>query len=336
MIEKLYNIISLIILGQIILSCAKIDNTSAGAHVNDIFNYTLHDSIKLEESGFWYDGQRVNSNFLVVNKDDQRLEMFSDNGKLLSFVGKKGYGPGEFQNLTRFDVYEDDIYLIDKQKFTVSHIKLTQNNLAYVDEFKLLKQPTQICAINKNHLLITFMCDTKNLKLYTKDGELVKEYSIPNMENFQNDKELLSSGYWIDNISNTAFVLGNIAEMHLYFCTFDSLSNNVSIIKDQKMQFKPKKNRIILRNSNTFDVIGLSPITHSDNYYYVSPRSDMAGLSESFFEMYDNKGNYIGKSNLKEIKAVYKAISGAGDSLWFKTIDNYDYLYLMSKRDIDE
>jgi len=204
----------------------------------------------------------------------------------------------------------------------------------YIDEFKLLKQPTQICAITRDILLITFACDINNLKLYTIHGELVKEYSIPHKEKFKNNKDLITSGYWIDNINDSHFVLGNIANMDLYFCFLDSINYEVTLVKEHKFKVNSHNNIIKFRNSNTIDIVGLSPIVHCENYYIVSPRSDMKGLTETFWEMYDIQGEYIGKSNLKDYKAVYKVFSTDGDTLWFKTLDNYEYLYVVKRKRI--
>ena len=298
--------------------------------VKNIYNYIVSDTLEINEFGFWYAGGQMHSgNLFVTNKDKQRIEMYSQKGKLISYFGQKGQGPREFLNITMFDIYDNDLFIIDKQKFTITHLKIDKTKLEYISEFKLTKQPLQLCVIKENLLLTTFPGDLKNLKLFSETGKLLREYSIPQKIKFKNSKDYMASSFWIDNYNEKYFILGNTAKLKLYFCEFDAKNYDVTLLKKRRMLYQRKnKKKFIFKNSNTLEIMGLSQISHSSECYFVSLRSDIKELSQTFFEMYDKYGNYIGNSEIIGYKAVYKTFSDNGEKIWFKTLDDNELLYV--------
>ncbi len=322
---------------MILLSCNSKKNEGVINNFDKakfIYSYAVSDTLKIDNFGFWYvGGQLYSGNLFVANKDNQRIEMYSKQGELISYFGQKGQGPKEFLNITMFDIYGNDIFIMDKQKLTITHLKINKTKLEYVDEFKLTKQPVQLCVLKKNLLLITFPGDVKNLKLFSESGKLLKEYSIPQKTKFKNKKDYLASSFWIDNYDEKYFVLGNIADLKLYFCKFDDKNYNITLLKKRPiLYYRKKEKKFILKNSNTIETMGLSPISHSDNCYFVSLRSDIKEIPQTFFEMYDKNGNYLGNSEIIGYKSIYRAFSNDGNKIWFKILDDDELLFIAREK----
>lgn len=292
------------------------------------------DSIKLESPGLWYGaGRKINNMLLAVNRYEYRLELYSTSGQLLSYCGRYGKGPSEFTNPEFFDCSNNIIYLIDSgnNKIVIIELDEQKQELTYRGEFHLNSRPRDICAIGKDKLLVSVGGDVNNIKLYNIDGELLQEYSIPPKERFKNDKDILTSSCFVENCREEHFLVGNILNMRLYFCKFNHANNSVQVIAEKNVKFRRRSKGIVDAGRRGIDIYGISPIHCSNNQYYISFRSDMPDMKrikETFFEVYDKNGNYLGNVFLKNKLANYIAFSSNADTLWFQESNNDSLLYM--------
>lgn len=61
------------------------------------------------------------NNIYVSDKLKPQLSIYDTNGKFLRNIGARGKGPGEFLEITTYDIIADEVIVFDKinQRFTV-------------------------------------------------------------------------------------------------------------------------------------------------------------------------------------------------------------------------
>ncbi len=301
---------------------------------NSLGNYIIVDSIKLESPVVWYGtGRKIKDMLLAVNLYEYRLELYSTSGKLLSTCGKHGQGPCEFTNPEIFDCSKNIIYLIDSgnNKIVIIELDTQKQELIYRDEFHLNFRPRDICAIGKDKILVSVAGDVNNIKLYNIDGKLLQEYPIPNTRQFKSDKDLLFANCFVENCGEKHLLVGSIVNMRLYFCYFDHADNSIQEIEEKKVTFRRRSKGVVDAGRKGINVFGISSIISADGNYYIRFRSempDMKKIGETFFEVYNEAGTYLGNVFLQNKLANYIVLSDNADTLWFQESNNDSLLYM--------
>lgn len=327
-------IIRVIFIGSILIFIFSCSSQKKNLKENSFGNYIIVDSTKLESPGLWYGtGKKINNMLLAINRYTYRLELYSTSGQLLSYCGKYGKGPGEFTNPEFFDCNNNIIYLIDSgnNKIVIIELDEQKEELIYRDEFHLNSRPRDICAIGKDKILVSVFNDVNNIKLYNINGELLQEYSIPKKERFKNDKDIITSDCSVENCGDEHLLVGSIVNMRLYFCCFNNNDNSIQIIDEKSVRFHRRSKGIVDAGRRGIDIFGLNHILSSAENYYISFRSDMPEMKrigETFFEVYDKDGDYLGNVFLQNKLANYIAFSSNADTLWFQELNNDSLLYM--------
>jgi len=300
---------------------------------NIIGNYVIVDSFKLESPVLWYGtGREINNQLLAVNLQEYRLELISKSGKLLSHCGRHGSGPGEFTNPELFDCSNNMIYLIDSgnNKIVIIELDAQKEKLIYRDEFHLNFRPRDICAIGNDKMIISAGGQVNNMKLYDIHGVLLKEFSIPYSRHTQTDEDILFSDCLVENCGEKHVLIGSIIDMKLYFCDFDHNTISLQQVGEENVKFRRRSKGIVDAGKNGINIFGISKIICAHGNYYISFRSDMPDMKkigETFFEVYNKTGIYVGNVFVQNKIANYTVLSDNADTLWFQESDNDFLLY---------
>jgi hypothetical protein len=270
--------------------------------------------------------------FLLINWYEKRLELYSSDGELLSYVGRQGKGPEEFLSPNCFDRYENIIYVMDNGNDKIVIIELDEKNseLKYIDEFRVDRNPADICAISRDKCLVSVYGDVNNIRLYDNKGNLLNEYSIPEKERFKDMMDMLHSPGFMVNCGDEDVLLGSALGMKLYFCKFRHEDNSLIPIKERDTMFQLKYSDRIERK-NGINVYGLGELYCANNNYYVSFDPDCRKFSESFFEIYSKSGDFLGNAYVKDNIAYNFAFSSDADTLWFMHPENDTTIYVAER-----
>lgn len=293
--------------------------------INDY--YTVTDSIKLELPSSWISPRKLGNLFVTINLYEHRLELYSPSGKLLSYCGNYGKGPGEFTKPKFLDTYDNIIYLVDRSNNKIVIIELDKKNkqLKYISEFRVNVNPADVCVISKNKILVSVVGDVKNVKLYNNKGELLQEYSIPKKGNFKNNSDILNSLCFIENCNNEYILIGGIYSMRLYFCKFNYHNNSLIIIKEKYVKSSVEGKR------DEKNIYGLGLIYSVNNNYYISFNPDIGIFKGNYLEIYDKNGNFLGNTYLKDYITGIFTYSIFGDTLWFMKPENDTTIYIAER-----
>lgn len=115
----------------------------------------------------------VNDSIILISGSKSEILMFNREGKFLRKIGKRGRGPGEYQEVFHFDVINDTIYISSTGKR--SFIRYAFNG-KFCDEIKLKFQPVVFNCTADNQLVYYNMFDGK---IYVYKNIFVKPDTIP-------------------------------------------------------------------------------------------------------------------------------------------------------------
>jgi hypothetical protein len=330
-----------IILIPLIISCGK-----DSEKIEDY--YTVVDSIRLERPVYFYthfEYIRVNDYFIVDDQYDQQLLMFSSSGALLDTCGRLGKGPNEFLEIVDIDSYDNTIYLIDRGNGKVAIFEIDDKNqkLLYKDEFLLDRSPVEICALDRDKILITSQGRFPNVQLYDSEGKVLAEYSIPQKASIKTQEDALSMVYLAtksSNASDTYILFSGTYDMELYFCKFDNNDNSIQILKEVKTRFRRKSKaskRVEIGGRKSTNIYGICASHAIGNKFYVVFHPyilNAQGIKSSLFEIYDIEGNYLGNAYLKDHYLFSACFSSQADTLWFfREAGKEDLIYVCEKEE---
>jgi hypothetical protein len=177
--------------------------------------YTAHNRVLIEtefEREFLFDvvndsvyrGMELSNNsanFFVSDFGDYFIKQFDLAGNFVSKIGNGyGRGPGEFQNITDFDVSESYIWAADMNNFRISRFSIF--NASDVLEVNTENMPARI-ATNGNVTAVKWMISDQFFTLFNNQGE--KLFSFGKISDDQVQNAFTYDG-WID-----------ISENHLFF-----------------------------------------------------------------------------------------------------------------------
>ncbi|MFC1564879.1 6-bladed beta-propeller [candidate division KSB1 bacterium] len=75
-----------------------------------------------------------NGNIYILDTGNQRVQVFSLQGKFLQTIGREGQGPGEFMNPASLEIFEDRLYVHEDSRKKIQVLSLKGD---YIDEFKV-------------------------------------------------------------------------------------------------------------------------------------------------------------------------------------------------------
>ncbi len=316
-----------ILLLMVTFGCSK---NHKNANENFLGKYQTKNEIRLTEATKFYGtGRLIDSLIVSLNLYEHSLNLISISGELLDSIGNYGKGPGELLNPQFFDNYKSNIYLVDSGNNKILHYKIdvSKKEFEYIGEFRIKFSPTDLCVMNKDKLLITSH-SPKKFYLFNTEGIELKEYNLP-------ESDVLED-YFIENCSSNRFVLGNISKMRLSFFKFNSNKNEIEKIKSTDVHFQRKSNSYKNKGDKGIDIFGISPIICSANKYYISFRADMPEIQKSgnsFFEVYDIDGNYLGNKSVDKIVNFFTLCEDNSNFLYFQNLKNDNKIFIAQYRD---
>lgn len=115
-------------------------------------------------------------NIYVLDAGNRRIQMFNDSGEYVQTIGKRGQGPGEFENPT--DIFldkEDNLHVLDNRKIIsfddFGHFRKTIPLEIIISEFSLTSQGTIIARVNPAQER------KKSLVHINKSGKIIDNYA---------------------------------------------------------------------------------------------------------------------------------------------------------------
>ncbi len=147
--------------------------------MDTVFYHTKSDKIIGRIQKIGYHG----NNIYLIDSSANQVMAFTQEGYFKEYVGRTGRGPGEYLKPVSFDIYGDNMVLVDQNLFQVSHYKYNHN----VEEFQFHKSAnldismSDICEANGNiwvygykdgNIIHKLSSDLERIKLSA--GELTK------------------------------------------------------------------------------------------------------------------------------------------------------------------
>jgi len=287
-----------LILFLLVTSCQSEDK-------NENSYYTIKDSIKITEPALLFPMKLHKNLLFTINIQEVRLEVFSLQGELLSNFGTKGKGPQELLRIESFDVYQNNVYIADRGNRKIMQIQYNpeKNKLQYVKEFRCKFDISDICIIDQNNIFITCWGEKNNIKLYNAYGELTNEYSSLAGFDISKSMDLLETASLIDNIGYNILV-SNILNMELQFFEFNPREKKL-LLSDQRKVNYPRKSQSANISESRSDIYGLGHVSTTNNNFYISFNPQIEDIKETFFEIYNVNGCYLGNLYLQDYDKVF-------------------------------
>ena len=185
-------------------SCVQQNNTDIPSHINELENLTVYESdidrsahLQFEKEQEFGDssvqplGQlwdvTIDRSGMIYIADSQQLniKVYDPAGQLVSTIGRRGQGPGEFQELSKIHVVGNTLFVVDRNQqrihlFSTSDqkheesIRIAENR----DEFQELEGTylSEVFVRNDQAFLVKFS--------YTTLPENIKDWDKYNGENY--------------------------------------------------------------------------------------------------------------------------------------------------------
>lgn len=134
--------------------------------------------------------------FYLINLFDKKILVYDKKWSLVQTIGRKGEGPSEFLNPCQINIYDDQIYVLDKQ---LNEIKIFSISGDFMKSTKLqdIFQPTSFILSEDKYFVTNFnFRDDRLLSIYNLEGEL---------ENKQIDKHK-EKNHLSSLVNNTVFI----------------------------------------------------------------------------------------------------------------------------------
>ena len=162
--------------------------------------FSLASSIKVSAKGDIY----------VFDIIEQAVIRFSNNGDFLSYISRgKGEGPGEFKNITDFEIDENDnIWFCDGSLNRITQLNL---NNEVLNTYTLSYRPHRIAPLQKNMFVANVSrIDQPLFCIYNRDAELLRSF-----------------GYLLPEQKQSPFFAEGIMVVHTPFIYFGLVRVNI-------------------------------------------------------------------------------------------------------------
>ncbi len=190
---KIFTIIAYItVVLTILCSCSEKQDTNSYLITN--FSQSETENLKISEllgtdfriinlnEAQGYSIGRINkvvkraNNFFILS-DDKTIFQFDDDGNFISILDKKGGGPGEYNRIEDFDIYEENgelvIWLAD---FSQIKIYKFNRNWQLSNAIKLPFVINKFIQLKNNQILLMTGQNPNSLTLINNDGNIIKEF----------------------------------------------------------------------------------------------------------------------------------------------------------------
>ena len=156
--------------------------------------------------------------FFIAEKRSRKLMVFDANGMPLSLVGMRGRGPGEYLNISDFDIDDQgNIYLIDG---TTDYLLIYNADYKFIESIKLPFEVELIKCLNNGNFLLA-LCSWnsgafEDDMLVVVDREFNVVESVAKYDKSLIDNNLrLSNDRFVESFGKIFFHQGNIDD-HVY------------------------------------------------------------------------------------------------------------------------
>ncbi len=232
-----------------------------------------------------------------MTSGDEKIKVFSPSGKLLNSIGSRGEGPGEFLGVASFDIFEDNIFVIDSRRqlthiFSVkdkkfikfkrySNSEITSTILDFTIAPNGLLYHSTLASVKGDKLITRFNRDFKADKTFLDCIPIFENHrQIYKADRSNPDfwrKGNLNRGYITstkDKIYFTTWLLNQVVELSLdgevlkrYTLPIDSIDKTVKLIKHPSyFVIERKLNYDLLSHDNRVYV--LSRDTNGDSVLF--------------------------------------------------------------------
>lgn len=116
---------------------------------------------------------------IILDHRKNALFAFNPGGEFISMVGNKGEGPGEFREVTDFDVDNNYIYVFSRSDFAILKF---DKNLKFTKRIKIQEWGWQISILESGNIgvysLILDGEDNYNIDIYDPEGNLIQKRMV--------------------------------------------------------------------------------------------------------------------------------------------------------------
>lgn len=157
--------------------------------------------------------REIGDKLFILDQKRQVVFAFDKVGNFLGLVGSRGEGPEEFDEVTDFDVYENQIYIYSREDFSV--YIFNASNFEFVRTVKFEDWGAQISVLNSGNLaLYSYLIegnDNFNINIYSPDGVLIeKRMAYAEDGNYQamNYTGFINGSYYTYPLSSVIYKIG--------------------------------------------------------------------------------------------------------------------------------
>jgi len=170
------------------------------------------------------------NNDIIFYNNNSTYYIYDVDKKKLNVINTKGKGPGEFQSPSRFILFNNQFYCIDKDKRSLI---IYTKNFQYVNEIRLDFSPLAIFNYSDSYFgIISSPLDSENLiNLYDKTNKKQKSF-LSSTEPIEKYKSKVNKNFFY----STAHYFMNKNILYIFF-------GNIPII--QKYDFSEEKSEFI-------------------------------------------------------------------------------------------
>lgn len=238
--------------------------------------------------------KRDGNHLYISDYGDMKVKKFSLDGRFVDSFGGKGRGPGEFQQVTDFDITESGrLYVIDSKKMEM--LVFDSESMEIITEHKLETKPYRM-AIVDDHIIIEATVAEKLFGRYNFEGTLKSRFGeiMDNQE--KNAASVSGDIYATDN--DTGFVYAPIYASYLF--QFSGEGNRTLTTKGpDRIPFKETVQqargdmRLVMPPRTEFETIDLK-IFGNRVYDLLENKGEDNDLPQTFMDIYDLKsGGYL-------------------------------------------
>lgn len=237
-----YSLLYLTWLALLVFSCESTSNSSAGMSdpfYNQIEN--IFDEMSLQSIGYLNQPVGTASNQIVVeskhnyiitsNRVDNTIHLYSNRGdSLLSKVGGKGRGPGEFLNISQIHVgYDQKLYVFDVSLMRISTFQIQDNSLVYKEIFTVAPENMKLRDIYVTehgnfgvfHKIDNYQTKEESFHLYSLDRDFSP---VKNLVEIPGNQKLKLREYFYDNHYLGRLTYWDVDAEWFYYITSKSTS----------------------------------------------------------------------------------------------------------------
>lgn len=249
----------------------------------NFLNYTAELDFKLggiEEELFLYPARvKVDNknNIYVLDVVDCTVKIFDEYGNLLSKIGSKGQGPGEFSSAFNFDIIDDKLVISNPNDNKFSIFDISNNSL--VNEIKTTLFPTRLSFLSDSEIVIFQMLDPIGTSPFIKYDILSEEKN--QFKNFIYTQNLDETYGMLPFIVGETHRYGNqliyIASVLGYVLRYDNKGNIINTFKLIDKPVMLERRRQLKESVVTFprkeEYLTISTNIYADYLYVLSNQS---------------------------------------------------------------